>query len=508
MTAHVAASRDDARLAAWVPAPGSADHDLISEQTLINSRARDLVRNNPLAESAKQAHCDNIIGSKLKLSSQPRYRMLGWEKEQAADWAKTTEDQFTSWADTTECDAARSQTLLGLTIQALTGAMINGDALALPLWLQRPGSRWSTRLQTVEADRLATPPWLQNDDRVRGGVRVNRYGAPQGYWICKKHPGEKHAGWLPADRSQWQYVPAFTQWGRRRVIHLFDKERSGQSRGKSIFTAVMREFKMAGEYLGSELHAAVANALMAAFLESDLDQQSVSEIFGNDIGEASDYWKNASEKWHRKKMESGLILSLPIGAKLSSHNTARPNVAFEGFMESVVRHMAAGLNMPYELLLKDFSKTNYSSARAVLLEAWRYFQSKRRWIKDQWLDPIYEIWMEEAINAGHVQAPEYYENRFAYQANRWVFSGRGWVDPVKEASAAKIRMESGLSTLEQECAEQGLDWEEVMEQRAREKARMEEMGLNLADFTVVDSEAPEDKTEEMDKETEEADVNA
>ena len=56
--------------------------------------------------------------------------------------------------------------------------------------------------------------------------------------------------------------------------------------------------------------------------------------------------------------------------------------------------------------------------------------------------------------------------------------GRGWVDPVKEAQACQIRMEIGLSTLEAECASQGLDWEEVLEQRAREKNKIKKMGLD------------------------------
>jgi lambda family phage portal protein len=500
MTAHVAASLDDARLASWVPSPGSADSDLLPEIPRIASRARDLARNHPIGAGVRQTLNDNIIGSQLRLSSQPKYRMLGWDKDQASTWANATEDQFSTWAETTECDAARTQTLLGLTLQALSGAMINGDALALVMWLPRKDGQWSTRLQAIEADRLATPPWLVNDKSVRGGVKVDEYGAPIGYWIMKHHPGDPLGQMLVADQSRWTFVPAFTPWGRRRVIHLFDKERSGQNRGKSIFAAVMREFKMAGEYLGSELHAAVANALIAAFLESDLDPQSVAELFGTDANEATSYWKSVSEKWNRKKMESGLIFSLPIGTKLSSHNTARPNIAFEGFMESVMRHMAAGLNLPYELVLKDFSKTNYSSARAALLEAWRYFLSRRRWIKEHWLDHIYEAWMEEAVNLERIDAPKYYENRFAYSRCRWVFSGRGWVDPVKEANAAKIRMDTGLSTMELECAEQGLDWEEVLEQRAREKARMDDLGLAFADPVAAVPVVEPDADEKDDKE--------
>ena len=38
-------------------------------------------------------------------------------------------------------------------------------------------------------------------------------------------------------------------------------------------------------------------------------------------------------------------------------------------------------------------------------------------------------------------------------------------------------MEIGLSTLENECASQGLDWEEVVEQRVREKNKLKDLGL-------------------------------
>ena len=47
--------------------------------------------------------------------------------------------------------------------------------------------------------------------------------------------------------------------------------------------------------------------------------------------------------------------------------------------------------------------------------------------------------------------------------------------------SCQIRMEIGLSTLEAECAGQGLDWEEVLEQRAREKAKLAELGLTLGE---------------------------
>ena len=469
MTAHVAASHDDARLTAWVPSPGSADADLLDELSTITPRARDLVRNNPIGSGAIQTLKDNVVGHQLRLSAQPKHRLLGWDKEKASEWSNITEDEFSTWADTTECDAARSQTLLGLTIQSFAGAMMNGDALALVMWLPRADGRWSTRLQTIESDRLATPPWLGHDKSIRGGVEIDSFGAPIGYWIQKQHPGDNwNYNLISADQDKWEYISAFTSWGRRRVIHLFDKERSGQSRGKSVFTAVMREFKMAGEYLGHELHAAVANAVVATYLESNLSPDVIAELFGTDATEAGSYWKTVADKYNRKKMEGGMFVTLPVGTTVSDNAPARPNTAFDGFMESIMRHMAAGLNMPYELLLKDFSKTNYSSARAALIEAWRYFHSKRRWLQDQWINPIYEAWMEEAVDLGRVEAPDFYDNKFAYCSARWVFSGRGSIDPVKDAKAAELRLKMSHSTQQEECAELGKDYEDVQNQRGRE----------------------------------------
>lgn len=473
-----AASFSEPNLSDWLPGSYSADADLLPDLGLLSARSRDLGRNNGLMASAQQTLRDNIIGSVLRLSANPDYRLLGWSREQAREWSNITEAQHRSWADTTDCDAAETNTLLGLSLQALGGAMLNGDALALPLWLPQQGSAWATRLMLVEADRLSTPLHLLHRQDIRGGIEFNAYGAPQAYYILKQHPGDIYMG-TGVGAQEWDRIPARTDWGRRRVIHLHDKERTGQSRGKPVVSAVMREIRMAGDYAHNELQASVTNSLVAAFLETDLDTASASALFG----------MNPKETWAQntafakaqglttKKMSSGGIVNLPPGTRINSVAPGRPNASFEAFMLATLRHIATGLNLPYELLLKDFSKTSYSSARASMLEAWRYFNGRRRWLIDTWLKPVYELWLEEAVNTGRVLAPDYYQNRYAYQRARFIFGGRGWVDPVKEANAAQIRMQCGLSTLEKECAEQGEDYEEILDQQAIEMAMREQRGL-------------------------------
>ncbi len=502
-TAHAAASTSDLSMPGWFPVPGSADADLLADLETLTPRSRDLARNNGLAAGGMQTLKDCIVGAQLRLSAKPDYRLLGWTPDQAREWGNIVEAKFRSWAETTECDAARELNLLGLTLQALGSAMLNGDHFALPLWQPRGDRKWATNLMMVESDRVSTPPMLRADPDVRAGIRRDFYGAPVGYYVSKRHPGDLYGygGFAPAGGMQeWDYVEATTRWGRKRVIHLHDKERTGQSRGKPIVTAVMREFHMAGKYTNTELQASVANSLIAAFLESDLSPEAAGALFGDDPREA---WK-ASVKQARgiREVKGAAVIPLPVGARLASFTPGRPNAAFEAFMHAVLRHIAAGMNLPYELLLKDFSKTNYSSARATLLEAWRYFNGRRRWLMDTWLRPIYDLWLEEAINAGEIEAPNFYLNRYAYTRCRFIFSGRGWVDPVKEASASGMRMDYNLSTLEDECAEQGADWEEVIEQRAHERKRMAELGLpietgaaNSAAATQTNDETNEDERE-------------
>jgi len=475
MSAHQAAG-SDMSMFDWHPYAGSADADLLPELDTLTARSRDMSRNNGLMAGGMQTYRDNIVGAVLRMSSTPDYRLLGWSREQAREWGNVSEAHFRSWAETTECDAARSLNLLGQTVQALGGAMVNGDAVALPMWLPRADSQWSTRLMMVESDRLSTPPTLLSSPNVRGGIEFDQYGAPEAYHIMRQHPGDgRGLLGVRTGMNVWDRVPAFTPWGRRRVIHLHDKERTGQSRGKPIVSAVMAEFHMAGKYAKNELQASLANSLVAAFLESDLDQESAAQLFGEDPRAA--WSESVKQARNIRQLKGAAIIPLPAGAKMSGFTPGRPNPAFEAFMLASLRHIAAGLNIPYELLLKDFSKTNYSSARAALLEAWRFFHGRRRWLMDYWLRPIYELWLEEAVNAGVIDAPDFYTKRYAYSRCRFIFGGRGWVDPVKEAEAAGIRMDLGISTLEQECAEQGGDYEEVMDQQALEREMRVARGL-------------------------------
>jgi capsid protein len=132
----------------------------------------------------------------------------------------------------------------------------------------------------------------------------------------------------------------------------------------------------------------------------------------------------------------------------------------------------------------DFSQTNYSSARAALAVAWTETLAFRGLIAAQIANPFFVAWLEEAFDIGVIKtpagAPDFYDAIEAYAECKWIGPGRGYIDPTKEIDAAAARIEAGISTLEDECAEQGKDWEEVLEQSAREQQKRRELGLTAS----------------------------
>ena len=90
---------------------------------------------------------------------------------------------------------------------------------------------------------------------------------------------------------------------------------------------------------------------------------------------------------------------------------------------------------------------------------------------------------------------------FAQWPHQWFWDGHEHVDPAKEASAQATRLASHTTTLADEYAKRGQDWETQLRQRAKEIALMSELGLatetvtpttNQENTDVQDEEVPAD----------------
>ena len=492
--AHRAASWYDRDMVTWRPRRGSADADWLPELDTVRGRSRDLGRNNGIARAMLQTIIDNVVGTGLRLSAKPDYKALGQTKEWADAWRANVQSRFQAYWGTTAIHSADTMNGDQLAALALRCELENGDGLGLLDWMPDRGDGFATKVRSIESDRLSNPMGEMDSPILRGGIKLDfATGAPVGYWFRNAHPGDAYLVGMYAAFPAWEFVPRRTSSGRLRVLHAFDIERPEQHRGKPLLVAVLPLFKQLSRYMDAELAAAVVNGMIAGIIETPMLMEDLVSMFGDSLEGRREYLQMRRD--HAVPLESGSLIPVAPGDKVQPFLPQRPASGFGAFIENILRTVGASADLPYELVLKDFSKTNYSSARAALIEAWRAFLRRRDNHGSQWCDPIYWCWLEEQVNAGTVDAPGFYEQRAAYQRCKWIGPGRGWVDPMKEAMAAQIRIDSNISTLEDECAEQNRDWEENLEQRATELQRAQELNIPQVvsgRATIVPEDASQD----------------
>jgi lambda family phage portal protein len=450
-----------------------ADGDTLLDLPTLRDRSRDLVRNEPLATGAIGGTVTSVVGTGLALQSRIDRDVLGLSEEQAEAWQKKTESEYRLWAESTACDATRTQDIYGLQALAFRAALESGDVFATTPMREVRGQPYKLCLQLIEADQCSNENNRADSNECAGGVKLDAFRAPVGYWFQDGHPGALRGS------RKWTYYEAFgSRTGRRQIIHLYDKLRPGQTRGVPWLAPVIETLKMLGRYTEAELMAAVIAGMFTVFVESargGLDPADSSGIGEETGAQASD---------NSVKMGVGAIVDLNPGEKISTANPGRPNPAFEGFVMALSRFVGIALELPVEVLIKHFS-SSYSASRAALLEAWKFYNKRRAWLAQMFCNPVYELWMDEAVATGRIAAPGYFDDplmRRAYLGAEWVGDGPISVDPVKDITAAKLRIDACMSTLQKESSKfDGGDWKDNITQRGRERKAIEAAGAASAE---------------------------
>ena len=80
------------------------------------------------------------------------------------------------------------------------------------------------------------------------------------------------------------------------------------------------------------------------------------------------------------------------------------------FTNATIRLIGAGLEIPPEVMMKQFT-TSYSAARGALNEFWRTCSMQRDWFTDDFCQPVYEEWFAEAVARGRIHAPGFSPTR-------------------------------------------------------------------------------------------------
>ena len=485
------ADRLSQTLMSWQPSVVSPAAMVSADKDMADARTQDAVQNSGMAQGAVAIHRDSIVGAQFNLNAKPNSLVLGVTEEWAEMWQELVESRFNLVSDSPNCwfDAERKKTLTGLVRMAVGNFLLAGEVLATAEWIRDRRRPFSTAVQMVSSYRLSNPNGESDTDRRKSGIDADDYGAPWRYWFRTSFPGDM----TEIDSWKWKPVLARKAWGRRQVVHIMEQLLPSQPRGISEMVASLKDFHMTKKFSDVTLQNAVVNASYAAVIESELPTEMIFQAMGGGdqsplAGYLATYMDGLSAYMAASKNISVDGVKAPVlfpGTKYKAQPLGTPGGVGTDFEASMLRKIAASLGLSYEQFSRDYTQTNYSSARASMAETWKFMQSRKKIVADAFATEVYTLWLEEEIARGNIPMPpgytpdDFYDPmiREALTCCTWIGASRGQIDEKKETEAAELRLNNQLSTLEDECARLGVDWRQVIRQRAREQKMMKQYGL-------------------------------
>jgi lambda family phage portal protein len=448
----------------WISIPsGDSDSANLSELSTLRSRCRHEQRNNPYAMGIARKAAHYIV------STGPTAQVL------LEDEALNTriESAWAEWCDSCDWNGDLSfDEMLHLGVRDL---FPSGEYFKLMQVDPRAKSKVRLRLQLIEADRVCSPWQFVGMPQYRDGIEVDQWGKKVRYWVAKWHPGS----------SYWAQPPVasqdFLQLAPENVIHFYVADRPEQSRGMPLLAQTLEIFAKTREWDEATLAAAQRAALFGVIMVTN------SDLMIGDNPSIVD-----PEEW---ELEAGMGIIAPPGYDAKQISPEHPSQGYSEFKKSKLQDAGAAVDMPYNVLASDSSGHNYASGRLDWQGLTRSIKVLRSWIEKRDLHRVFRAWWTEAQKA----YPEFSLSRGVPADIPVEFRWPGFehVDPMKEANAAKTRMDSRLQTYADYYAEQGKDWRAAFAQIAVEQKEMQALGITPA---MVGATAP---TEEVDEDDEE-----
>jgi len=393
-----------------------------SVRSILRTRSRYEVANNSYARGIVLTIANDTIGTGPKLQLMTSDQTLNREIETAfADWAR--EINF----------AEKLRTMRMARVQ-------DGEAFAVIL--RNPGVRHPVQidLRMIEAEQVTAPIFNASDD---DGIVFDEWGNPSEYYVLDEHPGGNYAS------------SAYTVFPADSVIHYFRPDRPGQTRGIPEITPALPLFAQLRRFTLAVISAAEAAANFSGILYTDSPAN----------GEAS-----VGDAFDEIELTRNMLVTMPDGWKMGQIKPEQPVSTYAEFKREILNEIARCMNMVYAVASGDSSDYSYAGGRLDFQTYGRSVRVDQVCLENNVLSKILRAWFSEYYAVGNyeLKLPEY----------QWFWDEREHVDPQKEASAQEKLLANNTTTLARECAKRGLDWQDVLRQRAVELEMMRSLGIS------------------------------
>lgn len=441
----------------------SVDWDLRAALPVLVARSRHLWQNNPYAKKFFRMLKTHVVGPNGIIVKNQALRPGSEELD--VNTNKAVALNFSEWGKVGNCDVTGRLSIVD--IQNLYMTTMANDGEVLIRKLKGFDNKWGYALQFIDTDCLDVTlnRLLPDGNIIKMGVELNKWNRPVAYWILQKHPGEYN---LRPTEKQHERIPA------EEIIHDFESERTNQTRGIPWMHAILMNLAMLGGALEAEV---------VAFRAAAAKMGLVTEPEGENLdgpGEESDDEDKDSDYSMVFDAQAGTFLKLPKGYEVTMFDPKHPNTTVEGFARQILKGTASGLGPSYPSLASDLEGVNYTSIRAGFLDERDFFRYlQKAFLCDRLLSVVSRDLLQMSMLTGtlklsYSQIDRIYKPKF--RPKTWA-----WVDPLKEISADREEIDSGLNTRTAKAEERGLDFEEdILRVLQNEKRLQEKYGVTFA----------------------------
>lgn len=510
--AYEGAARLSREMSSWQAANRSADRDMLPHKDVLDARSKDIVRNDAYVENGVEKYKDSVVGSRFNLNCIPNIAYLSridkrFDDKWMEEYQEEVEAKYELAAESSPAwfDAQRRKTATEIIRLGLATRLIQGEVFISSEWISQRRRPFKTAFLMLDPTRIDDPgivgiDYMKFNQNVRKGVRLNSFGEAVGYFIANEHPHDYYPTFINGMGLKYQYTEKETSFGRQNIFHSYEERRIGQTRGISKLVSALKEMKMTKSFRDVMLQNAIVNATYAATIESELPTAQVLEMMGGSDADPETMQKAISgytggflgSLAEYLTASNGTMLNgvkiphLFPGTKMHMQPAGQGGPLGTQFETSLLRYLAANLNMSYEQLSGDLSQVNYSTMKGAVNETEKHMKVEKRMTADRIANFMFGNWLEEMLVTGQIDsmptnAPSFYEglNREAYCQAEWFNSGRGQIEELKETQAASLRLKSNITSYEDEMSHLGRDWRRVIKQKARENAYAKLHGIDL-----------------------------
>lgn len=430
---------------------GTGDTHLTKESLeSIRNICRDLCRNNPIVRGLLLLEANEVIGTTTNIQA----------RTDDEDWNSQAEELFKQEMVEKPCDVTGRFNFPSLLHKSFYNYRRDGDFFLI---LSDQG------IQLIESDCVGTPTGLQkpvNFEVVNGVAFSKQTGQVIGYYVGKS--------------DKWGYIKSdsYQKYLAEDVIHIFDSERTTQSRGDPVLAPSIQWIDMLSDYLDAELVAAKVGACFSAFI-TQKEPEGISVPY---TGGVSSSGEDSVSGERLEKLSPGTIMYGEAGEGIQSINPQRPPGAFDVYVSRMISFISRPLCIPLMLAVLNFEGATYMNTRVMYQVAQSNWLSQQKFVIEPlvrriWLWKISQ-WIEEGLLSKRDDWAKH-----QVMLKRWKY-----VDPEREASAEQKQLDMGITTRTEICNKQGLEWKDVIQQRQKEEQLIKELGITLKPEKVKISE--------------------